>query len=198
MKYRQFPKNYEMVHLQQINTDEPYYNIYKFEALNKHKYENFTLKALVFKATNFKETIFNKYKEAFNMMGYVPDDFILGPDEYFLSSDLYDTKRKNKLLITFYETKTLKEYISEIKKFNNTNKANNTEVAKNLTSVKELCIAELKTLHANGFCLPKINMTSFAGNYNLSIVYLQNIETIKLCDSDKHRESNLKKLANLF
>ena len=93
-------------------------------------------------------------------LGHIPNEFILGENKMFKSSDLMNIMEKP-MIIGFHNEKTLKDYLNEIKEFVDTNKNNNINYKRNHKRILLNCLNALKKLHTLGFCYTKLDMSHF-------------------------------------
>lgn len=197
MEYKKLPTNFIYEHIVELPNNNPFYKTYRFSALHKKKYLPYLLKATVFNKTNFSRNLFIKYNTMMKTLNQVPDEFTLGNNKMFKSSDLMEVMEKP-MIISYYNEKTLKDYLNEIKEFVNTNNNNNIHYKENFKRIETNCLKALKNLHQLGFCYDKIRMNQFQGNYNLSEIYLQEFEHMRLCENIKHQQNNINELKKIF
>ena len=197
MEYKKLPSTFIFENIVELPNTNPFYKTYKFIGLHKNKYETHQFKAIVFNKTQFSSNLFNKYNNMMKNLGHIPNEFILGENKMFKSSDLMNIMEKP-MIIGFHNEKTLKDYLNEIKEFVDTNKNNNINYKRNHKRILLNCLNALKKLHTLGFCYTKLDMSHFSGNYNLSDIYLQQYEQMRLCDDKKHKKQNIDELKKIF
>lgn len=197
MEYKKLPTTFIYEHIVELPNTNPFYKTYKFNALHKNKYLPYLLKATVFNKTNFSPNLYNKYNTMMKTLNQVPNEFTLAQNKMFRSSDLMEVMEKP-MIISYYNEKTLKDYLNEIKEFVNTNNNNNLQYKKNFTRIQNNCLEALRALHSAGFCYNNIHMDMFQGNYNLSEIYLQQFENMRLCNNMKHQQNNINQLKEIF
>jgi hypothetical protein len=199
MEYRKFPSSFVYENIIEITKVKEHnrYKVYKFTALHKHKYINMTLKAIVFN-NNASDLFVYKYNLMLKKLNQVPKEFILADGKVFNSNDLIKENDKKRMIICFFNEKTLLDYLNETNQFLKSNKNNLSKIKTNIKRIKKNCINALKQLHDSGFCYDKIYPQMFQGNHNLSEIYLQYFENMIVSDSKLHRQKNLMELNLLF